>query len=86
MRLEQMRNIGNVTAGWFALVGINDKEDVERMGVVAAYKKVKAKFPEKVSFNCLFALAAGLQDRDWRSLSEQEKTKLRRQAEGVEKI
>ena len=37
-------------------VGIRTLADLERVGVVPAYKQVKEMFPDRVSFNLLWAL------------------------------
>jgi len=63
-----------------AEVGIQALDELEELGAVKAYLRVKALRPKSVSLNLLWALAAGLDDRDWRELSAEEKTALKAEA------
>ena len=76
--IENLRNLGPASAAWLREVGITTIGELERMGAEAAYRLVKQHQP-KASLNLLWALAAGLADRDWRELSEEQKEELRRQ-------
>lgn len=59
-----------------AEVGIRTVDELEQLGPVKAYLRVKALRPRSASLNLLWALAAGLEDRDWRDLSAAEKALL----------
>lgn len=63
-----------------AEVGIQTLDELAELGAVKAYLRVKALKPKSVSLNLLWALAAGLDDRDWRALSAEEKAALRAEA------
>lgn len=78
--IENLRNLGPTSGVWLRAVGITTISELERLGPTLAYRLVKAKQP-KASLNLLWALAAGLKDCDWRELSDQEKEKLRAEAE-----
>lgn len=78
--IENLRNLGPTSGIWLREVGITTISELERLGPTLAYRLVKAKQP-KASLNLLWAMAAGLKDCDWRELSDQEKEKLRRDAE-----
>jgi DNA transformation protein len=75
--IENLRNLGPASGVWLREVGITTISELERLGPTLAYRLVKAKQP-KASLNLLWALAAGLKDRDWPELSEQEKDDLRK--------
>ncbi len=75
--VESLPNIGQVAAGMLRSVNLDSVEDVQTVGPLAAYLMVASK--HRVSRNLLWALAAGLQDRDWRDLTQQEKTELQQQ-------
>jgi hypothetical protein len=53
-----------------------------RATAVALYQLVKDRQP-KVSLNLLWAIAAGLKEKDWRELPEATKRRLRKEAEEV---
>ena len=74
--IENLRNIGSASADWLRKAGIKTIADLEEMGPVAAYQSVKRREPGCTG-NLLWALAAGLERKDWRELTEGEKAKLR---------
>ena len=59
-----------------AEAGIRTIDELQELGAVRAYIRVKALRPKSVSLNLLWALAAGLEDRDWRELSAEEKASI----------
>jgi hypothetical protein len=76
---RNLRNIGGTGAEWLREIGVETKADLERLGPARAYRLIKRNRPE-TSPNLLWALAAGLADKDWRELSDEEKDRLRREA------
>jgi DNA transformation protein and related proteins len=77
----RLMNIGPVSTGWLNEAGIHTQEDLEALGAVEAYRRVKALHPDKVSLNLLYGLEAALTKRRWNSLSPEEKAALRAEAE-----
>jgi hypothetical protein len=73
--IENLRNVGLTSAAWLRTAGIATIGDLEDCGPAFAYMQVKRHAPD-ASLNLLWALAAGLQDRDWRSLTDAEKRDL----------
>jgi hypothetical protein len=67
-----LRNLGVSSAAWLVEAGIRSISDIRRVGPVGAFERVRSKHPD-VSLNLLWALIAGLEDRDWRDLTEVEK-------------
>jgi hypothetical protein len=59
-----------------AEAGIRTLDELEALGAVKAFARVKALRPNSASLNLLWALAAGLEDRDWRDLTADEKAAL----------
>jgi DNA transformation protein and related proteins len=74
--IANLRNLGPMTVAWLHEAGIHTVGDLRKFGAAAAYLRVKQRQP-KASLNLLWALAAGLQDCDWRELTEEEKDRLR---------
>ena len=70
--IGNLRNLGPASARWLREAGIATVEELRRLGPTVAYQLVR-KQQRKVSLNLLWALAAGLADRDWRELSSEEK-------------
>ena len=80
--IDNLRNLGPASAAWLRDAGISTIAQLERLGPVLAYQLVKQKH-SAASLNLLWALAAGLSNRDWRDLSEQEKAALGSQLDEV---
>lgn len=78
--IGNLLNLGPTSASWLREAGIRTKADLKRLGPVAAYRLVKQRQP-KASLNLLWAMAAGLAERDWRDLTDNEKERLRTEAE-----
>jgi DNA transformation protein len=74
--VSALRNLGPKSAMMLAEAGIRSLDELEIMGAVKAYARVKSLRPKVASLNLLWALAAGLEDRDWRKLTAEEKSKL----------
>jgi DNA transformation protein len=62
-----------------ARAGIATVGELRRLGPAVAYRQVVF-MGEHPSLNLLWAMAAGLQGRDWRDLDEAEKARLRDEA------
>ncbi len=67
-----LRNLGPTSAAWLVEAGLRSISDIRRMGPVGAFHLVRSKHPQ-ASLNLLWALVAGLEDRDWRELTTAEK-------------
>ncbi|MBX3427269.1 MAG: TfoX/Sxy family DNA transformation protein [Pirellulales bacterium] len=80
---DKLRNIGPASAAWLAAVGVSSREDLERIGPVAAFARVRRVQP-RASLNLLWALEAALADRDWRNLAPETKERLRRELADLE--
>jgi DNA transformation protein len=68
-----MRNIGPVSRQWLAEIEIFTIDDVRQVGAVAAYMQVKARYPDKVTTNLLWALLGAEQEVDWRTIAPEVK-------------
>jgi hypothetical protein len=73
--IDNLRNIGPTSAAWLRTAGIRTIGDLRRVGPVTAYRRIQHAAPT-ASLNLLWALAAGLGDRDWRELSDEDRTRL----------
>lgn len=74
--IAALRNLGPKSALMLAEVGVRTVEELKRLGAARAYVRVKALHPKSASLNLLWAMAAGLEDRDWRTLTPEEKNGL----------
>ena len=74
--VSALRNLGPRSGMMLREAGISTIEELRALGAVKAYVRVKALKPRGASLNLLWALAAGLDDRDWRELEVDEKAAL----------
>lgn len=70
--IDNLRNLGPSSVAWLREVGIATIADLEAYGPVAAFRLVVRRQPQ-ASLKLLWSLAAGLANKDWRQLSEEEK-------------
>ena len=71
--VSALRNLGPKSAMMLTEAGIVTLDELKELGAVKAYVRVKSLRPKFASLNLLWALAAGLEDRDWRDLTALEK-------------
>lgn len=77
--LLSLKNIGLVTAEWLHEVGIHTRADLQSVGPVLVWQKLKAIYPHKVSLVLLYALEGALADLHWNQLPPEVKAELRAQ-------
>lgn len=71
----KLRNIGPKSAAWLRQTGIRSQEDLEAVGSLAAYVRVKrAGF--KPSLNLLYALEGAILGCHWQEIPEQRRDEL----------
>ena len=71
----KLRNIGPKSAAWLRQVGLRSFEDLQRVGSVEAFAKIKrAGF--KPSLNLLYALEGALLDCHWQQLPAERRNEL----------
>ncbi|TWT76462.1 hypothetical protein CA13_69560 [Planctomycetes bacterium CA13] len=73
--VENVRNIGTESAAWLRDVGIKTRAELENAGPILAYQLVKQQHPS-ASLKLLWAIAAGIQNRDWRELTNDDRQRL----------
>jgi DNA transformation protein len=78
--IDNLPNLGPTSIAWLRDVGIGAIATLEAYGPLAAYRLVKRRHPT-ASLNLLWALIAGLQGKDWRKLTDDEKRPLLEQLE-----
>lgn len=66
--LTTLRNIGPRSAYFLGAVGIQMVEDLQEIGIVAAYRRAKKVFPDQVTLNLLYALQGAFLDLAWNQI------------------
>lgn len=81
--MTKIRNVGPKSAAWLRQVGVRTTEDLQRIGPIEAFLKVKrAGF--RPSLNLLYAMAGALADCHWADLTEERKQELLSTLEAAE--
>jgi DNA transformation protein len=80
--VSKLKNIGATVAKRLQSVGIATRGDLARVGPVAAYRKMRRKYPDTTLPVCyyLYSLEAALAGRHWDELAPATKARLRNQA------
>lgn len=76
-----IRNIGPKTLSWLHEIGIHTQSDLEDLGAVEVYKRLKAAFPHKVSLNALYGLHGAILNLHWNALPPDMKAELKAQVQ-----
>lgn len=74
--LAALPGLGPASARWLSEAGIESYDDIDRLGAVEAYRRVRDSRPS-VSLNLLWALESLLLGCDWRDLPAERKAQLR---------
>lgn len=72
-----MRNLGPVSERQLREIGIDSPAALRRLGAVAAYWRLKHRFPREVTLVMLYALEGALRDLHWNRLPADMKERLR---------
>lgn len=74
--LKGLKNIGPTIALRLHEVGVNSRQDLEALGPVKAFLKIKAAYPHKTIPVCyyLYSLEGALRNQHWDDLPERVKT------------
>ena len=84
--IHALRNIGQTTARWLVEAQIETIGELEHLGTVEAYRRVKVLYPDKVSLNLLYALHAGLLGIKWTDLPQELKEELKADLSAIEHV
>jgi DNA transformation protein and related proteins len=79
--VNKIRNIGPKTLSWLHEIGIHAQADLEDLGAVEVYKRLKAAFPHKVSLNALYGLQGAILNLHWNALPPDMKAELKAQVQ-----
>jgi TfoX C-terminal domain len=76
MKISKMRNLGSKSEAMLAKIGVNSSTDLEQLGAVEAFKRLRAS-GEKVSLVMLYAMHDALTNQAWEMLPADEKQALK---------
>ncbi len=74
-------HFGPKSTAWLNSIGVYTVEEVEAIGVVEVYRRLKEAYPHKVTLNMLYGLQAAVLGIPWLALTPDMKAELRAQVE-----
>jgi DNA transformation protein len=80
---DNFRKLGTKSREWLAEIGITTFEQIEALGSVEVYRRLKASRPRDITLNMLYGLEAALMGIRWLDLPTEIKDELRRQVEEI---
>ena len=75
--ISSLRNLGPKSARLLKEAGITTIEELQEIGSLAAYQRLRFMFGKQVGLNFLWAMEAGLTDRHWKDITADEKARLK---------
>jgi DNA transformation protein len=77
------RNIGPFSQKRLAEIGVRTMEDLQKIGPVEAYIRIKQHYPEDTTLLLLYALKGALMEIHWNAVPRKIKERLRAEAEAM---
>jgi len=77
MPIGELPNLGPKSAQWLREIGVETLVDLEAVGAIAAYQRLKA-LGLPVTLNLVWVIEATLLGLDWRDLPEADKDRLKK--------
>jgi len=85
-KLSNLKGLGPKSEKCLNEIGIYTKEDLEEIGAVQAFIKLKKECSIKPSLNFLYAMVGALEDKRWDDIAKSEKTRLLIELDGYQDL
>jgi len=76
LKLSSLKGLGPKSQACLNEVGIFTREDLEAIGAVGAFLKLKEECATKPSMNFLYAMVGALEGKHWAKIAKEEKSRL----------
>ena len=86
MKLRELKGLGPKSEHSLHQIGIFTRSDLESIGPVRAFMKLKNECSEPPSLNFLYALVGALEDRHWGDIARSERDRLLMELEGYREL
>lgn len=70
MKLSELQNLGPATEERLNAVGVASAEELDQVGAIEAYRRLRQRYPRETSLNALYAMIGALLDVRWTELPE----------------
>lgn len=84
--LSKLKGLGPKSEKCLNEIGINTKEELENIGAVRAFIKLKKECSVKPGLNFLYAMVGALENKHWTNIARSEKGRLLMELEGYSEL
>ena len=77
--MTAIKNMGPKSRVWLHEIGIDTLEELEAVGAVEAYRRLKIAHPAEATLNALWGMQAALLNIHWNALTDDMKAELKAQ-------
>ncbi len=85
-KLSTLKGLGSKSEKCLNEIGIYTKEDLEEIGAINAFIKLKKECSVKPSLNFLYAMVGALENKHWADIAKSEKTRLLVELDGYQEL
>ena len=86
LKLRELKGLGPKSEKCLHEIGIQSKEDLESIGAIRAFIKLKKECSTKPSLNFLYAMVGALENEHWANIAKSEKGRLLMELEGYREL
>jgi len=86
LRLRDLKGLGPKSEAYLSSVGINNPEELEDCGAVAAFMKMRSEGKISPSLNFLYAMIGALENRSWVDIAQNERESILMALEGFAEL
>ncbi|HEC19569.1 MAG TPA: competence-specific regulator [Gammaproteobacteria bacterium] len=84
--LSKLKGLGPKSERCLNEIGIKTRSDLEAMGPIRAFLKLREECSIKPSLNFLYAMVGALEDKHWADIAKTEKGRLLMELEGFQEL
>ncbi len=85
-KLRKLKGLGPKSERCLNEIGIHTKEQLQQIGAVRAFVKLKKECSINPSLNFLYAMVGALEDEHWANIAKTEKGRLLNELEGYREL
>ncbi len=84
--LSKLKGLGPKSEKCLNEIGIKSKSDLETIGPIRAFLKLRQECSIKPSLNFLYAMVGALEEKNWTDIAKSEKDRLLMEMEGYQEL
>nr|WP_246345409.1 TfoX/Sxy family DNA transformation protein [endosymbiont of Lamellibrachia barhami] len=85
-RVSDLKGLGEKSEECLNEIGIYTRMDLEKIGAIGAFLKMRSECCVEPSLNLLYAMVGALEDKNWLKVAKEEKGRLLMELEGYKEL